>query len=106
MTSDVLQARVPSRLLEKLDHLVAAGYYKSRSEAIVDALRHFLGAQESSSEIAKTIRLHLQGHQKSINAGQTAELKKIAQKLIWTSELESRFGTSLDEAMKTLRGRF
>ncbi|MHA2497405.1 MAG: ribbon-helix-helix protein, CopG family [Candidatus Hodarchaeales archaeon] len=105
VTTDVIQARVPSRLIEELDSLVEAGYYKNRSEAIVDALRHFIGTQESQSEIGKTIRLHLRGHQKPLESVQLEELEAIAKKLTWNSELRARFGTSLEETMRALRGR-
>ncbi|MFX0116442.1 MAG: ribbon-helix-helix domain-containing protein [Candidatus Hodarchaeota archaeon] len=105
MTSNVIQARVPPRLIAELDRLVEAGYYKNRSEAIVDALRHFIGTQESQSEIGRTIRLHLQGHQKPLDNKQLEELEAIAEKLTWNSEMETRFGNSLDEAMRALRGR-
>ena len=105
MTSDVVQARVPSKLVAKLDRLVEAGYYKSRSEAIVDALRHFIVTQEPPSEVVRTIHLHLQGHQKPLEPTQQIELQVIAEKLTWNSEMEARFGSDLDETMKTLRGR-
>ena len=105
MTSNIVQARVPSELVKQLDRLVKAGYYKNRSEAIVDALRHFVGTQETSSEVARAIRLQMQGHQHPFEEAQQEELRTIAKKLVWNSELRARFGTSLDETMKTLRGR-
>jgi len=51
--------KVPTRILEAIDHLVSDGYYNDREDAIVQALReHFTAAklkefQETKTELQK-----------------------------------------------------
>jgi len=56
---NVVSIKVPTRILEAIDHLVSDGYYNDREDAIVQALReHFTAAklkefQETKSELQK-----------------------------------------------------
>jgi Arc/MetJ-type ribon-helix-helix transcriptional regulator len=43
MTTNVVQIRMPSLLLKNINDLVKKGFYKNKSEAIIDAVRHFVG---------------------------------------------------------------
>lgn len=54
----VVQARLPSTLVERLDKLTKTGYYSDRTEAIADAIRHLLDSYAGTDEIARVVRLH------------------------------------------------
>jgi metal-responsive CopG/Arc/MetJ family transcriptional regulator len=47
--STVISLRIPLELAMALDQVVAEGNYDSRSEAIRDAIRHFLAARRPKS---------------------------------------------------------
>ncbi|MEK6851345.1 MAG: hypothetical protein AABY30_02275 [Candidatus Thermoplasmatota archaeon] len=58
--------KVPTRILEAIDHLVSDGYYNDREDAIVQALReHFNAAklkefQETKKELQKAKGEHIE----------------------------------------------
>lgn len=58
----LLQVRVPEAIVKELDKLVAAGYFKSRSEAVAEGIRRLLLAYSGvSSGIEAAIRLYAEG---------------------------------------------
>jgi len=57
----LVQVRLPRALVNELDQLVAQGYHKSRTEAIEDAIRHFLMQWHTTSEAGKLTALYLSG---------------------------------------------
>ena len=103
MTKNVIQIRMPKKLAEHINELVEEGFYKNRSEVVIDAVRHFLG-RDKKSEIACVIEAQLIG--KSEKAGYTEkELDELWKKLRKGEEWKKRFGGSPEEVMATLRVR-
>ena len=103
MTKNVIQIRMPKKLAEDINELVEEGFYKNRSEVVIDAVRHFLGS-EKKSEIACFIEGQLIG--KSEKAGYSKkELDELWEKLRKGEEWKKRFGESPEEVMTTLRVR-
>ena len=74
MTTNAVQIRMPPVLLKNIEDLVKQGFYKNKSEAIIDAVRHFVGFGQTKSDIAIFIR----------------------------EELHGRFGTDADSVMKKI----
>lgn len=103
MTSNVIQIRMPKKLAEDIAELVEEGFYKNRSEVIIDAVRHFLGS-DKKSDIACFIEGQLIG--KSERAGYSEkELDELWKKLRKGEEWKKRFGESPEEVMTALRVR-
>jgi len=103
MTKNVIQIRMPKKLAEDINELVEEGFYKNRSEVVIDAVRHFLGS-EKKSEIACFIEGQLIG--KSEKTGYSEkELDELWKKLRKGEEWKKRFGESTEEVMTTLRVR-
>jgi Arc/MetJ-type ribon-helix-helix transcriptional regulator len=58
----LLQVRVPETVVKELDKLVAAGYFKSRSEAVAEGIRRLLLAYSGAAgSIASLVRLYAEG---------------------------------------------
>jgi len=52
MTTNVVQIRMPSAILKNVENLVKKGYYKNKSEVIIDAVRHFVGTKQAQSDVS------------------------------------------------------
>lgn len=104
MTTNVVQIRMPSVLLNNINDLVKKGFYKNKSEAIIDAVRHFVGFRETQSDVAMFIRDELKG--KSSKRGYSEkEFEVIWDKVRHGKEWKERFGKDADSVMTKLRGR-
>jgi Arc/MetJ-type ribon-helix-helix transcriptional regulator len=104
MTTNAVQIRMPSVLLKNIEDLVKQGFYKNKSEAIIDAVRHFVGFGQTKSDIAIFIREELHGRQ--IRRGYSKkEFDTIWEKVRLEHEWKERFGTDADSVMKELRRR-
>ncbi len=104
MTTDVVQVRMPSVLLKHIEDLVKKGFYRNKSEAIIDAVRHFVGFKQPESDVALFIREELRGL--PVKRGySTKELEAIWEKLRRGKEWRERFGKDADSVMAELRGR-
>ncbi len=104
MTTNVVQIRMPSVLLKNIEALVKKGYYKNKSEVIIDAVRHFVGTGQIEGDVALFIHEELCG--KPVKRGYSAkEIDALWEKIRCGKEWKERFGTDADTVMKQLRGR-
>src|SRR5665811_1196531 len=104
MTTNAVQIRMPSVLLKHIEDLVKQGFYKNKSEAIIDAVRHFVGFGQTKSDIALFIREELHGRQ--IKHGYSKkEFDAIWEKVRLGEEWKKQFGAEADTVMKELRRR-
>ena len=103
MTSNVIQIRMPKKLAEDIAELVEEGFYKNRSEVIIDAVRHFLGS-DKKSDIACFIEGQLIGKSERASYSEK-ELDELWKKLRKGEEWKKRFGESPEEVMTVLRVR-
>ncbi len=104
MTTNAVQIRMPSVLLKSIDDLVKKGFYKNKSEAIIDAVRHFVGFGQAKSDIAIFIREEIHGRQIRRNYSKK-ELDAIWEKVRLGQDWKERFGTDADSVMRELRRR-
>ncbi len=95
---------MPSVLLKSIDDLVKKGFYKNKSEAIIDAVRHFVGFGHAKSDIAIFIREEMHGRQIRRNYSKK-EFNAIWEKVRLGQDWKERFGTDADSAMQELRRR-
>ncbi|MCZ7399096.1 MAG: ribbon-helix-helix domain-containing protein [Candidatus Methanoperedens sp.] len=104
MTSNVVQIRMPSVILKNVEDLVKKGFYKNKSEVIIDAVRHFVGIRQTESDVAQYIREELRG--RHVKRGYSEkELDALWEKIRRGKEWKERFGTSAESVMRELRGR-
>lgn len=104
MTTNVVQVRMPSVILKNIEDLVKKGFYKNKSEVIIDAVRHFVGIRQTESDVAQFIREELRG--KHVKRGYSAkEIDALWEKIRSGKEWKERFGTSAESVMKELRRR-
>jgi len=104
MTTNAVQIRMPSVLLKHIEDLVKQGFYKNKSEAIIDAVRHFVGFGQAKSDIAIFIREELHGRQ--IKRGYSKkEFDAIWEKVRLGEDWKEHFGADADSVMKELRRR-
>ncbi len=104
MTTNVVQVRMPSVILKNIEDLVKKGFYKNKSEVIIDAVRHFVDTKQKESDVAQFIREELQ--EKHVKRGYSAkEIDALWEKVRSAKEWKKRFGTSAESVMKELRRR-
>ncbi|MDO8726379.1 MAG: hypothetical protein Q7J35_09965 [Candidatus Methanoperedens sp.] len=103
MTTNAVQIRMPSVLLKNIEDLVKQGFYKNKSEAIIDAVRHFVGFGETKSDIAIFIREELHGRKIKRDYSKK-DFDAIWEKVRHEHDWKERFGTNADSVMKGLRG--
>ena len=104
MTTNVVQVKIPSAILKNVEELVKKGYYKNKSEVIIDAVRHFVGMKQTKSDIAIFIREKLHG--KDVKCGYSAkELDALWEKIRTGKEWGKLYGTSAESVMAELRGK-
>ncbi len=104
MTTNVVQIRMPSVILKNVEDLVKKGFYKNKSEVIIDAVRHFVGMKQTESDVAQYIREELRG--KHVKRGYSEkELDALWEKIRRGKEWKERFGISAESVMRELRGR-
>lgn len=104
MTTNVVQVRMPSVLLKNIEDLVKKGFYKNKSEAIIDAVRHFVGIRQGESDVSRFIKEELQ--ERIVKRGYSAkELDSLWEKIRHGKEWKKRFGTDAESVMAQLRRR-
>ena len=104
MTTDAVQIRMPSVLLKNIEDLVKQGYYKNKSEAIIDAVRHFVGFEQPKSDIAIFIKEELHGRKIKRDYSKK-EFDAMWEKVRLAQDWKERFGTDADSVMQKLRRR-
>ena len=104
MTTNVVQIRMPSVLLKNIDDLVRQGFYKNKSEAIIDAVRHFVGFGQARSEIATFIREELRGRKIKRDYSKK-EFDTLWEKVRLGQDWKERFGKDANSIMQELRRR-
>ncbi len=102
MTTNAVQIRMPSVLLKSIDELVKQGFYKNKSEAIIDAVRHFVGFGKAKSDIAIFIREEMHGR-KTRRGHSKKEFDALWEKIRSGKDWKERFGTNADSVMEELR---
>ncbi|HWR26714.1 MAG TPA: hypothetical protein VN316_02440 [candidate division Zixibacteria bacterium] len=102
MTTNAVQIRMPSVLLKSIDDLVKKGFYKNKSEAIIDAVRHFVGFGRAKSDIAIFIREEMHGRKIRRNYSRK-EFDAIWEKVRSGQDWKERFGTDADSVMQELK---
>jgi Arc/MetJ-type ribon-helix-helix transcriptional regulator len=104
MTTNVVQVRMPSAITRNIEELVKKGFYKNKSEVIIDAVRHFVGMKQTEGDVAHFIRDELHG--RDVKSGYSAtELEALWEKIREGKEWKERYGTSAESVMAELRGR-
>ncbi|MBW6470197.1 MAG: ribbon-helix-helix domain-containing protein [Methanosarcinaceae archaeon] len=104
MTTNVVQLRMPPALLNDIENLVMKGYYKNKSEVIIDALRHFIGTKNAKNDVAQYLHEEMRGmHLKREYS--TKEIDLLWDKVRSGNEWKERFGSDVDSVMSSLRGR-
>ncbi len=104
MTTNVVQLRMPYALLNDIENLVMKGYYKNKSEVIIDALRHFVGTKKTKNDVAQYLHDEIRGmHVKREYS--TDEFDLLWDKVRSGSEWKERFGSDASSVMTSLRGR-
>jgi Arc/MetJ-type ribon-helix-helix transcriptional regulator len=104
MTTNAVQIRMPVVLLKNIEELVKQGFYKNKSEAIIDAVRHFVGFGQTKSDVATFIREELHGR-KMKRGYSLQEFESLWEKVRLERDWKERFGTDADSVMKELRRR-
>lgn len=95
---------MPSVILKNVEDLVKKGFYKNKSEVIIDAVRHFVGIRQTESDVAEFIREELRG--KHVKRGYSKkEFDAVWEKIRCGKEWKERFGTTAESVMKEIRGR-
>jgi Arc/MetJ-type ribon-helix-helix transcriptional regulator len=90
--------------VKNIEELVKQGFYKNKSEAIIDAVRHFVGFGQTKSDIAIFIREELHGRR--IKRGYSkGDFDAIWEKVRLGQDWKERFGTDTESVMKELRRR-
>lgn len=106
MTKSVMvQVRFPRKIAEFIDELVRQGFYKSRSEFIVDASRRLLGRKIQKSRITKFVEEYLKGKVYRSEHGYE-KVREICEKIRESEEWKKKFeGKTMEEVMAEVRGR-
>jgi Arc/MetJ-type ribon-helix-helix transcriptional regulator len=100
----LLQVRVPEAVVRELDRLVAAGYFKSRSEAVAEGIRRLLLAYSGAAgSVASLARLHAEGVlERDLDPGTPFEVDVEEAR----RHILEFFGTdSIDEVVRRMRAR-
>lgn len=95
---------MPRKIVEMIDSLIQQGYFKNRSEALIDAARHFVVSMNPPSEIGSFVRdwLRKRVPRRKVNK---EELDYLWRKVQASTEWQERYGKTPEEVMATLRGR-
>jgi Arc/MetJ-type ribon-helix-helix transcriptional regulator len=104
MTNNVVQVRMPYALLKNIEELVKRGYYKNKSEVIIDGMRHFVGTKQPESDIAQYLRDEIHGRH-SKQGYSKKEIDDLWKKVESRNEWKKRFGSDADSVMASIRGR-
>ena len=102
--SKLLQVRLSEELLEKLDELVRLGLFKSRSEAVSEALRRLILEYSAvTDDLSMTVALYMLGRlERNLGPGDKFEIDEAEAK----RNIERFFGTSeVEEVIDKVRGR-
>jgi len=99
-----VQVRVPEEFLRKIDRLIGAGMYRSRSEVILDATRRLLERAMPPSPLELFVEKYLAG---KIEASREAEevISKLFEKVRGDAEWRKSLGETPEEVMDRLRRR-
>ena len=100
----LVQVRLPAALVAELDRLLREGYYRDRTEAIADAIRHLIERFNRSDRIGRLIRLYLMGKlprdSSIMDIRETESVNKVRR------ILREKYGTDeLDRILEKIRGR-
>jgi len=95
---------MPHKIIEVIDTLVKQGYFKNRSEALIDAARHLVLAMTPPSEIGRFVQDGLR-KRVSYQKVDEKELDLLWKKVRTGTEWQDRYGKTPEEVMAVLRGR-
>lgn len=105
LTARQVQFRLSSYLLSQLDKLCENGVYKTRSEAITDAIRHLLERYAFEDEISMLTSKYLSNQ---VEKARTLDEMTILTEEEWADAekaLIDNFGTTdVDQILRKLRG--
>jgi len=105
MPSKQVQVRLSAYLLDQLDKLCEKGVFKTRSEAISDAVRHLLESSAFTNEMGMLTSKYLS---KSLEKSRRFEDFTVLTEEEWAETekaLNASFGTSnTDQILRKLRG--
>jgi len=93
---------MPSAILKNIEDLVKKGFYKNKSEVIIDAVRHFVGMRQTESDVAQFIREELHGRPAK-RGYSSKDIDALWEKIRRGKEWKERFGTSAESVMRELR---
>ena len=96
----LVQARLPERLVQGLDRLVEEGWYRSRTDALEDAIRRLLMRFMARSEAGRLAARRLEGRLEDVDPLDIV-LGEDARR-----DVVEAFGTdNVDEVIKVIRRR-
>ncbi len=96
----LVQARLPERLVREIDRLVEEGWYKSRTDALEDAVRRLLLRFRVADEIGRLTLYRLEGRLTDVDPLDIVVEDDVR------SDLREVFGTDdVDQVMRIIRRR-
>ncbi|MHA1616387.1 MAG: ribbon-helix-helix domain-containing protein [Candidatus Njordarchaeales archaeon] len=100
----LIQVRLPATLVAELDRLLKEGYYRDRTEAIADAIRHLIERFDRLDRVGRLIRLYLMKKlprdSSIMDIGEAEDVDKVRR------AFKERYGTDdLDKILEKIRGR-
>ena len=100
----LIQVRLPTTLVAELDRLLKEGYYRDRTEAIADAIRHLIERFDRLDRVGRLVRLYLMNKlpkdSSIMDIGGVENPEKIR------NVLKERYGTDeIDKILGKIRGR-
>ena len=107
MTESILvQVRIPEKLLKKVEKLCKEGYYRSKGDVIIDALRHLLERYEHRDEIGKLTELNILGKAPKKKDFDLTDITIDLDEESILKNLSEHFGTDkVDEIISQMRRR-
>lgn len=102
--SILVQVRIPEKLLKKVEKLCKEGYYRSKGDVIIDALRHLLERYEHNDEIGKLTELSILGKVPERDMLDITDIKVDFDEKIMLKNILEHFGTeNVDEIINRMR---
>ena len=100
----VVQVRLPSALVERLDMLTEQGLYGDRTEAITDGVRHLIEMYSNKDPMSRMVSLYLMGKLPRNASVDEVGIVEEAESIKRT--IKNLFGTDdIDEVLSRTRGR-
>ncbi|MGQ4914810.1 MAG: ribbon-helix-helix domain-containing protein [Candidatus Asgardarchaeia archaeon] len=104
--SILVQVRIPEKLLKKVEKLCKEGYYRSKGEVIIDAIRHLLERYEQKDEIEKLTELSILGKVPKKKSFDLTDITIDVDEDTILKNISEYFGTeNIDEIINRLRRR-